>query len=166
MSNPLLFLGTCHAMPLRKLNDPGVLIELVEKTFVLPILVIAMIKINILGLTLIAIIIVTTTGHAQPAESGTQAPHFTASPTSGQAPLTVTFCASAGIGVDFGDGTSSRGIAPSGACPMGDVSFTHIYTAAGTYQLRGFPCPSSHDTICGEVARQANTVTITVVPAP
>jgi hypothetical protein len=98
--------------------------------------------------------------------SGSPAPHFAASPTSGRAPLTVTFCASAGITIDFGDGASSgMDKAPPGACPAGDGSYvTHTYTAAGTYQLRGFPCPSQHDAVCGGVAEQASAVAITVLP--
>ena len=97
-----------------------------------------------------------------------QPPYFTASPTSGRAPLTVTFCASAGIAIDFGDGTSSAmGMAQSGDCLAGSTSYVkHIFTAAGTYQLRGFPCPSPHDSICGEVAQQASAVTIAVTPGP
>jgi len=83
----------------------------------------------------------------------------------GRAPLTVAFCASAGIGIDFGDGVSSgMGIAQSGDCPEGVTSYTkHTYTAAGTYRLRGTPCPSStHGAVCGAVAQQASAITITV----
>jgi hypothetical protein len=87
---------------------------------------------------------------------------FDAIPTSGPAPLTVRFCASAGIGVDFGDGVSSGMGPPSGACPRGGVSVTHTYTAAGVYRLRGFPCPGSQNTNCGEVAQKAAAVVITV----
>jgi hypothetical protein len=103
------------------------------------------------------------------AQIGTQtqtapAPHFAASPTSGRAPLTVTFCASAGIGLNFGDGTLSQlGIAQSGECPADlTSSVRHTYTAPGTYQLRGFPCPGAHGAICGKVAEMAGTVKIIV----
>jgi hypothetical protein len=118
-------------------------------------------------LPLIAILILAPAVHAQP--GGSQPPHFAALPTSGPAPLTVTFCASAGIGIDFGDGTSSgMNIAQNGKngnCPTGGSSYaTHIYTVPGTYQLRGFPCPSPNDTICGEVAQQASAVKIAVTP--
>jgi hypothetical protein len=105
--------------------------------------------------------------------SGSQNPvafaQFTASPTSGQAPLTVTFCSSAGIAIEFGDGTSSgMGVAQSGECPTDAfVTTKHTYAAAGTYQLSGSPCPSSaYGNSCGEAARQASSVQITVTPAP
>jgi hypothetical protein len=101
-------------------------------------------------------------------QTAPQAPHFIASPTSGQAPLTVTFCASAGIGLDFGDGTSSgMGLAQSGDCPGGSpVMVKHLYAQAGTYRLSGFPCPSSaREESCREAARQAATVTITITSA-
>jgi hypothetical protein len=97
-----------------------------------------------------------------------QAPHFTALPTSGQAPLTVTFCASAGIGIDFGDGTSGgMGLAQSSDCPGGSpVMVKHTYAGAGTYRLSGFPCPSSaSEESCREAARQAGIVTITITSA-
>src|SRR5206468_12010694 len=105
-------------------------------------------------------------GHAQilAQQTTAQIPHFTASPISGQAPLTVTFCASAGIALDFGDGSSGgMGLAKSGDCPGGGpVMVKHTYAREGTYRLSGFPCPSSaHAQICHEAARQASTVTIT-----
>jgi hypothetical protein len=117
---------------------------------------------TILGL--IAGAVATAAVNAQPA--GSSVPHFAVSPTSGRAPLSVVFCASAGITIDFGDGTTSwMDKAPPSACPAGDGSYvTHTYTAAGTYQLRGFPCPSSHDALCGGVAQQASAVKITVLP--
>jgi len=96
-----------------------------------------------------------------------QTVHFTASPTSGPAPLTVKFCASAGIVIDFGDGTRSgmQG-ARGGACPAGLSTYVlHTYTAPGTYHLRGFPCPSSMlNPECGEAAGQAAGVTVTHAP--
>jgi hypothetical protein len=52
-----------------------------------------------------------------------QAARFTASPTSGNVPLTVVFCADAGIVIEFGDGArGGMGEAPSGACPAGHAS--------------------------------------------
>lgn len=108
---------------------------------------------------------VTSAAWAQPTDGSEL---FTATPTSGQAPLAVTFCASAGIAVDFGDGASSgMGIAQSGECPMPNATIIrHTYAAAGTYRVRGLPCPSAtHGTSCGEAAQQASTVTITVTPA-
>ena len=96
-----------------------------------------------------------------------QSAHFSASPSSGVAPLTVKFCASAGIGIDFGDGTSgSMGIAQKGDCPPEAFSYTtHTYREPGQYRLRGFPCPSAHDVVCGQVARLASAITITVMAA-
>lgn len=106
---------------------------------------------------------------AQLAESHAQATQFFAVPTSGRLPLSVTFCASAGIAIDFGDGTSvGMGPAPAGACPAGLSTYAlHTYAAPGAYHLRGSPCPSSvlHPG-CGEAAVQANEVTITVSGAP
>jgi PKD repeat protein len=108
----------------------------------------------------------TTAAHAQPAELQTII--FTVSPTSGRAPLTVTFCASAGIAIDFGDRTSSgMGVAPSGVCPEGAASYvTHTYATAGSYQLHGSPCPSAHSAVCGGVAMLANAVRIIVTLPP
>jgi hypothetical protein len=95
-----------------------------------------------------------------------QSPFFSAAPTSGPAPLTVTLCASAGIVIDFGDGSrSGLGMPPNGVCPTaGSVFAKHTYTTPGTYQLRGFPCPSPHAEVCEEVAQQASKVSITVMP--
>lgn len=101
-------------------------------------------------------------------ETEAQSGQFSASPTTGRAPLTVRFCASAGIGIDFGDGSSSgMGIAQSGTCPAGSpMTAKHTYAKPGTFQLRGFPCPSAVDeNPCAEVARIAGTVTITVTPS-
>ncbi len=97
---------------------------------------------------------------AQPVEPA----YFSASPMSGKAPLIVEFCASAGIGIDFGDGTSGgMGIAPEGRCPRpGSVSTTHNYQNKGAYKLKGFPCPGVNAVQCGAVASQANTIIIEV----
>ena len=103
----------------------------------------------------LAVILAIFAALVAPGPCGAQSERFTASPTSGPAPLTVTFCASAGIVINFGDGTSgSMGIAQSGECPAGSLSVVrHTYAAAGTYQLSGLPCPSStHGESCGEVA--------------
>jgi hypothetical protein len=83
---------------------------------------------------------------------------------SGKRPLIVEFCASAGIGIDFGDGTSGgMGIAPEGRCPRpGSVFITHKYESTGAYKLKGFPCPGFNAVHCGAVASQANAVTIEV----
>jgi hypothetical protein len=104
---------------------------------------------------------------AQPPTNGRQPAHFSASPISGPAPLTVTFCASAGITIDFGDGSiGGMGNASDRDCPAGDPSYTsHTYRAHGVYRLRGIPCPGIHAAICGDVANQASATTITVTPA-
>jgi hypothetical protein len=96
-----------------------------------------------------------------------QAASFTASPTLGPAPLTVRFCSSAGITIDFGDGTSGgMGEATRGDCPSGlTSSTTHTYTSPGSYQLRGMPCPGVNAAVCGAAAAQASAVKITVTPA-
>jgi|GEM_PF-6775768 hypothetical protein len=79
---------------------------------------------------------------------------FTASPTSGAAPLTVTFSSSQGGTINFGDGqtgtippaqcaqTATIGSTP--ICDQGTV--THVYTSAGTYTATlginaGYTCP-------------------------
>jgi hypothetical protein len=122
---------------------------------------------GIVSLDLVAAILSASAVHAQPATNGPQSALFSASPTSGPAPLTVKFCSAAGIGIDFGDGKGSgMGVSSSGECPAGmGSSVTHVYTVPGTYQLRGSPCPGSPNSRCGEAADQANTVTITVTPA-
>ena len=123
---------------------------------------------KVLVLSLPTMLFLMPAGQAQIGASGTQSSYFAASRTSGEAPLTVTFCASAGITIDFGDGTSSgMGIARNGDCPMANSLMTrHTYTTAGDYQLTGLPCPSStHGESCGEVARQASSVKIIVAPA-
>jgi len=91
--------------------------------------------------------------------------YFSASPISGKAPLIVKFCASAGIGIDFGDGTSAgMGIAPEGTCPQPGSAFTtHKYENTGAYKLKGFPCPGGNAIHCGAVASQANAITIEVI---
>lgn len=106
-------------------------------------------------------------GSVWPASAATV--QFSASPQSGPAPLTVSFCASAGIAIDFGDGASGamRRTMP-GDCPPGLSSFvSHIYKIPGIYRLRGMPCPSSvlHPE-CGQAAEQANAVTIRVTSSP
>jgi PKD repeat protein len=65
---------------------------------------------------------------------------FSASPTSGNAPLDVTFSGSPGLNlieaavwIDFGDGTISDGISP---WANSRFSETHTYTKAGTYTAK------------------------------
>lgn len=65
---------------------------------------------------------------------------FSASPTSGTAPLAITFSGtvtSSGYSIDFGDGTTSGDVGCSHGGCVGNgptsVSTTHIYTSAGTY---------------------------------
>jgi len=103
------------------------------------------------------------------APGAADAAKFAAYPTSGPAPLTVKFCAFAGISIDFGDGSSSGlGKAKSGDCP-GDAPLvtTHSYGTPGVYRIGGAPCPSAElHPLCGEVANLANTITITVTRAP
>lgn len=113
------------------------------------------------AIALLSVVAFTDAGAAGQAQ---EQAYFSASPTSGQAPLTVKFCASAGIGIDFGDGTSSgMGLAQSGDCTAVDASFTtHLYSKPGAYRLRGFPCPGIHASHCEAVARQASALTITV----
>jgi|SRR5579872_2594979 len=97
---------------------------------------------------------------AQPVEPA----YFSASPKSGKGPLIVEFCASAGIGIDFGDGTTGgMEIAPEGTCPRpGSVFTTHKYENTGSYKLKGFPCPGINAIQCGAVAKQATAIIIEV----
>jgi PKD repeat protein len=108
--------------------------------------------------------VATSVVYAQPDTALAQTPYFSAAPMSGNAPLTVTFCASVGIALDFGDGVSAAmGMAPSGECPAGVTSsIRHTYAAAGIYQVRGLPCPGSMYTTCGLVAQMASAIQITV----
>ena len=118
--------------------------------------------------SLIATVITLSGPAAWSATDDSHSPQFTASPVAGPAPLTVKFCASAGIAIDFGDGTSSgMGPAQRGDCPPGLASSaSHTYTRPGSYRLRGSPCPSSmlHPE-CGEAAAQAGAITIVVTGA-
>jgi hypothetical protein len=109
---------------------------------------------------IVIILIATIAAHSQ------QAVQFSASPLSGPAPLMVTFCSSAGIAIDFGDGTiSAMELAQGSDCPAGASSHVrHTYAAPGTYQVRGLPCPGSQNTNCGEAARLASAVRIDVTP--
>src|SRR5437667_5400024 len=69
--------------------------------------------------------------------SAAQLASFSAVPQSGPAPLAVKFCASAGVVIDFGDGThSGMGAAAPGECPAGLNSYvSHTYTIPGEYRL-------------------------------
>ncbi len=72
---------------------------------------------------------------------GSTTNRFFASPSSGNAPLTVSFSGtvnSAGYSIDFGDGTSSGDVrCGHGGCPpspsSSSVNTTHAYTSPGTY---------------------------------
>jgi hypothetical protein len=129
---------------------------------------VSMSRLAMAGIAAVATIVGGAASRAQ-SPGDVQSVHFTATPSSGSAPLTVKFCASAGISIDFGDGTGSgmRG-ASSGDCPSGLGWYTlHTYAAPGTYRLRGFPCPSSRlHPECGLSATAASQVTITVTRAP
>ncbi|WP_285291776.1 PKD domain-containing protein [Arthrobacter sp. ISL-28] len=90
-------------------------------------------------------------GMAPPADPTPPAPSFTASPTSGKAPLTVSFTdTSTGFpwswAWDFGDGGTSTEQNPS-----------HTYTAAGIYTVQL--------TATNEAGSNSRTMTITVDPA-
>ena len=102
-------------------------------------------------------------------EADAKTARFTASPATGRAPLTVTFCSAAGISLNFGDGaTSGFGLAKRGDCRLlgaTAVMVRHTYAKPGTYQLRGMPCPgSSGADVCAAVAQQANGMKIIVRP--
>ena len=121
--------------------------------------------VGIAFLAAIATIAAGTPGTARAAANDAQSMQFSASPTSGPAPLTVKFCASAGISIDFGDGTSSgMGGVQDGDCPAGLSSYTsHTYTRPGVYRLRGSPCPGSAlHPACAEAASQAGMISIIV----
>ena len=99
--------------------------------------------------------------------------NFSASPTSGQAPLAVHFWATVSGGeykVDFGDGTSgglSGGWCPPNpamGAPCSAPGADHTYTSAGTYTARLLQRSTcAIDTTCWVPVLGASTVTITVV---
>ncbi|OGG52384.1 hypothetical protein A2851_05025 [Candidatus Kaiserbacteria bacterium RIFCSPHIGHO2_01_FULL_53_29] len=65
--------------------------------------------------------------------------NFTANPTSGPAPLTVTFTGMVPVPstIDFGDGTNFVGSGCGAAtCPPANLTKTHTYAAAGPYQVQ------------------------------
>lgn len=102
-------------------------------------------------------------GPCVPKTSGT----LSASPTSGSAPLTVTFRTTAGdeesFSVDFGDGTSAKmGVSEGGVAR----AVSHIYTRTGTYTAQlvsGTGCSDAAvQAGCLGVSRLLGSVTITV----
>ncbi len=68
-----------------------------------------------------------------------QAFSLTANPTSGAAPLTVTFTVSpmppGDSAIDFGDGSAASSLRPSQSCAA-CAAVTHIYQANGRYVAR------------------------------
>src|SRR3989344_7100105 len=67
----------------------------------------------------------------------TPPPNFSASPTSGPAPLTVRFASGVGSAIDFGDGTSD--LFPyclAIGCSTQGFVIGHTYSSAGTYTAR------------------------------
>lgn len=107
---------------------------------------------------------------------GATNPTFSVSPTSGSAPLAVTFSAGwanfpgGNYSIDFGDGTndSLRVTLSSNPCPASGPCITaangwapHTYTSAGTYaaRLATDPCPGMK---CAARVDFLGTVTITV----
>jgi PKD repeat protein len=68
-----------------------------------------------------------------------QAFSLAASPTSGAAPLTVTFTVSpmppGDSAIDFGDGSAASSLRPSQSC-AGCAAVTHTYQANGRYVAR------------------------------
>ena len=103
-------------------------------------------------------------------------PAFSASPTSGTAPLNIVFTTNvSGSTVVFGDGTSApvtanclTGLNGSRNCDTGSYLTTHTYTTPGTYTatLRGTQCPSTPGLSCAQVITTLGTATITVTAPP
>lgn len=108
---------------------------------------------------------------------------YSATPTSGGAPLTVSFSAwsswarTTNVSVDFGDGTSADMQALAGTCVVGgggpcnggaDLHASHTYTSTGVYTARfynkgGCFTDSSGNTACyGQPTQNLGSVTITV----
>ena len=113
--------------------------------------------------------------------NNTQAVSFSASPTSGTAPLAVVFRSNTNGTVDFGDGTSDQmsvscinyanSGGSSGNCTtLGNYYAGHTYTSAGTYtatlkRTTTNTCTSTLGTSCAawtEMTEVIGTVTITV----
>ena len=106
---------------------------------------------------------------------GTVSANFSASPTSGWAPLEVRFTAtgldsSASYFVEFGDGTSGNGscsITSTSVCQLGTTYFNHTYTAGGVYTAslvkKGGICTVGSSTLfCGNPDQVVGTAIITV----
>ncbi|MFA7310100.1 MAG: PKD domain-containing protein, partial [Candidatus Paceibacterota bacterium] len=100
---------------------------------------------------------------------------FSASPTSGAAPLAVRFTTSEKSGtINFGDGTSGTiqagplGVCYfGGTCTGGGYGASHTYTSAGTYTATlskggGICFVNGISSFCGSPDQQIGTVTITV----
>jgi PKD repeat protein len=108
----------------------------------------------------------TTTG------TGTTGTNFTASPTSGAAPLTVQFISSApqgstlGNSVNFGDGsTGTLGVVPVCSSCNAEGVVSHTYASAGTYTatLTSGACSCPAGGICNcPMIQILGTATITV----
>lgn len=116
----------------------------------------------------------TTAGSfSAPCDNNTCLNQFSATPTSGPAPLTVQFSASSGGFIDFGDGTS-RPMTPSAVlcvqnatnCQSGGTSATHTYASAGTYTaklIKKAICNAPPGVFCSLAADEVlGTATITV----
>lgn len=101
--------------------------------------------------------------------------NFWASPTSGNAPLTVTFYNNVNTGhmqgpirIDYGDGTTgspNQCYAPLDVCQSPSKT-THTYSSPGTYTarlLQGNPCVPTADTVCAAwVDRELGSATVIV----
>lgn len=112
-----------------------------------------------------------TTSTVKVGDGVVQTSGLSASPTSGVAPLTVSFLGivnSAGYSIDFGDGTTSGDIGCShGGCPfpptLTNVNVNHIYTSAGTYVAKLRRHFTSNESNCAGVdCNVVGTATITV----
>ena len=93
---------------------------------------------------------------------GSTSANFSAYPTSGAAPLTVTFAGNVGnfagsgaIWLEFGDGSGTDFCPPPRAVPCGQGSKSHTYSTSGTYNAKLVHYLEGPATVLG-------TVTITV----
>ena len=94
---------------------------------------------------------------------------FTATPSSGKAPLNVSFggpVSSGGFTIDFGDGKSFSSGCAHGSCPIDSTSYVdvvHAYSAAGTYVAKLKRHYKVNEGMCqGTDCNVVGTVTVTV----
>lgn len=100
---------------------------------------------------------------------GSQSGAFSANPSSGYAPLTVTFTSNTSGTVTFGDGASAQlnancltGLSGSQNCSTGNYFVAHTYASRGSYTATLWTSYCPPGAYCIQASQQAGTVAITV----